>query len=71
MLWLGPVLQIAAGTADLYVGELEKVGRLSNSGAQQLATDLEYFCNVLSALGVALPPALATWQVRLRFLFLT
>eukprot|EP00884_Botryococcus_braunii_P002839 jgi/Botrbrau1/12556/Bobra.0169s0092.1 len=55
--------KVAAGAADMYVSELEKVDRLSASGAQQLAADLEYFCNVLSALGVALPPTLVTWQV--------
>ena len=28
-----------------------------------MAADLEYFCNVLSALGVAVPSRLGTWQV--------
>lgn len=28
----------------------------------QLAADLEYFCNVLTTLDVAVPPALAAWQ---------
>jgi hypothetical protein len=29
-------------------------------GSLQLRADLEYVCNVISALGVSLPPALAT-----------
>ena len=29
-------------------------------GSLQLATDLEYICNVVTALGVVLPPPLAT-----------
>lgn len=28
----------------------------------QLSADLEYFCNVLTTLGVSPPPALAAWQ---------
>ncbi len=57
------VMQVAAGAAHLYVQELASIKRLSESGAAQLAADLDYFCNVLTALGVALPPQLVTWQV--------
>ena len=56
--------QVAAGAADAYVRELTGIRALSASGAAQLAADLDYFCNVLGALGVALPLQLATWQVR-------
>ena len=37
---------------------------LTQHGSQQLLADLEYFGNVLAALGVALPPSLVTWEVR-------
>ena len=60
-LWL---LQVAAGAARVYVQELSSIKRLTEAGSAQLAADLDYFCNVLSALGVALPPQLVTWQVR-------
>lgn len=43
--------------------ELGSIKRLSEAGSTQLAADLDYFCNVLAALGVALPPQLVTWQV--------
>ncbi len=55
--------QVAAGAAELYVRELARIGSLSSAGSAQLAADLDYFCNVLAALGVALPPQLVTWQV--------
>lgn len=58
------VMQVAAGAAQLYVQELASIKRLSEGGSAQLAADLDYFCNVLAALGVALPPQLVTWQVR-------
>ncbi len=55
---------MAAGAAELYTGQLQEIPALSGPGAQQLAADLEYFCNVLAALSVALPADLVTWQVR-------
>ncbi|EIE19328.1 hypothetical protein COCSUDRAFT_67854 [Coccomyxa subellipsoidea C-169] len=55
--------RVAAGAAELYVRELAKIAALSESGAAQLAADLDYFCNVLAALGVAVPLQLVTWQV--------
>ena len=54
---------MAAGAADLYTDQLQQISSLSSQGSQQLAADLEYFCNVLSALGVAVPARLGTWQV--------
>ncbi len=54
---------MAAGAADLYAAQLQQITGLSSQGSQQLAADLEYFCNVLSALGVSVPPTLGTWQV--------
>lgn len=64
-------LQVAAGAAELLRNELGDIRALRPQGAQQLSADLEYFTNVLSALGVSPPPVLATWQVRLRSLSLS
>jgi hypothetical protein len=36
-----------------------EVARGRVQGSVQLSADLEYMCNVITALGVALPPALA------------
>ncbi len=55
--------QVAEGAAEMYVVQLGQLRSLSPAGSAQLAADLEYFCNVVSALGVSIPPALATWQV--------
>ena len=60
------LLQVAAGAARVYVQELSSIKRLSETGSAQLAADLDYFCNVLAALGVALPPQLVTWQVKIQ-----
>ncbi|KAK9846891.1 hypothetical protein WJX84_000821 [Apatococcus fuscideae] len=54
---------VAEGAAELYVVQLSQLQSLSAQGSAQLAADLEYFCNVVSALGVSIPPALATWQI--------
>ena len=56
-------VQVASGAAELYAEEVQQIGSLTPQGTQQLLADLEYFCNVLAALGVALPPTLTTWQV--------
>lgn len=56
-------LQVASGAAELYADEVQQIASLSHHGTQQLLADLEYFCNVLAALGVALPASLSTWQV--------
>lgn len=48
-MWIGAV---AVGTMELYVEKMLSLSRLSKCGAQQLATDAEYICNVLAALGV-------------------
>ena len=55
-------MQVAMGAAEVLFDQLQSIRQLRPQGAQQLAADLEYFCNVLSALGVAAPAALATWQ---------
>jgi len=55
--------KVATGAAELYSKQLLAIPKLSAKGAQQLSADLEYFCNVLSALSVPLPGPLATIQV--------
>ncbi|KAK9845796.1 hypothetical protein WJX81_002638 [Elliptochloris bilobata] len=55
--------RVAGGAAEALLKQLGALGRLSGPGAVQLAADLDYFCNVLAALGVALSPPLLTWQV--------
>ncbi len=57
-----PRLQVALETAAAYQSQLASLLGLSPQGAAQLAADLEYFSNVLSTLGVAVPPSLAAWQ---------
>lgn len=52
---------MAAGAAGLFVQHLQRIPLFSALGEQQLAADLEYFCNVLAALSVALPPELVSW----------
>ena len=59
---LTPV-QVATGAGEMYSDEVQQIQNLSHHGTQQLLADLEYFCNVLAALGVALPAGLSTWQV--------
>eukprot|EP00892_Ulva_mutabilis_P000146 jgi/Ulvmu1/10131/UM006_0085.1 len=50
--------------ASSIVEELQRrvlaLPKLGSKGSLQLATDLEYICNVVTALGVVLPPPLAT-----------
>ncbi|KAL4421182.1 hypothetical protein ABPG77_003365 [Micractinium sp. CCAP 211/92] len=54
--------KVALDTASVYQQQLASLPGLSAQGAAQLAADLEYFSNVLSTLGVAVPPSLAAWQ---------
>lgn len=55
---------MATGAAQLYADEMLQIPYLTQHGGQQLLADLEYFGNVLAALGVALPASLVTWEVR-------
>lgn len=57
--------RVALAGARLYQDQLMKVKALTPQGAGQLAADIEYFCNVLSTLGLSAPPALAAWQAAL------
>lgn len=53
--------RVAAATAQELTQRLRQLPRLTRGGAGQLAADLEYFCNVLSTLGMEAPDALAGW----------
>lgn len=57
-----PCPQVALDTAAHYQQQLAALPGLTAQGAAQLAADLEYFCNVLTTLGVAVPPSLAAWH---------
>ncbi|EFN55444.1 hypothetical protein CHLNCDRAFT_133750 [Chlorella variabilis] len=54
--------KVALDTAAHYQQQLAALPGLTAQGAAQLAADLEYFCNVLTTLGVAVPPSLAAWH---------
>ena len=60
---LSRCLKVTLGAAAVYQEQLQRLAGLSPQGSAQLAADLEYFANVLTTLGVAVPPALAAWQV--------
>ena len=48
------------GSAELYADEILALKRISSSGGRQLTCDLQYFSNVLSAMGLGLPDPLST-----------
>lgn len=53
--------KVAEGTAALYTEQLRGIQHVTDRGAQQLSVDIEYLTNVLSALSMQTPPALATF----------
>lgn len=56
-------MQVAEGATALYIDQIRGIQALSERGAQQLSADIEYLCNVLSALSMAAPLVLSTFQV--------
>ena len=50
------------GAANLYVDELLQIPSISSSGCAQLLADVEYFGNVLSAMGFLRPANLVSVQ---------
>eukprot|EP00038_Savillea_parva_P011484 m.197859 g.197859 ORF g.197859 m.197859 type:complete len:721 (+) comp20248_c0_seq1:124-2286(+) len=48
---------IGTQLANLYLDEVFKIGKLSSKGCAQLSADIEYLCNVMSALDIT-PPAM-------------
>lgn len=57
--------RVVTGVAMQYSEIVLKLPGLSSHGAVQLAADVDYFCNVMTALHVAAPPHLAAIQVLL------
>ncbi|RMZ53386.1 hypothetical protein APUTEX25_004874 [Auxenochlorella protothecoides] len=53
--------RVATASTQELTQRLRQLPRLTRGGAGQLAADLEYFCNVLSTLGMEAPDALAGW----------
>lgn len=60
------VVKVAHGASELYASHLLRIAALSERGAQQLAADVEYLCNVNAALSVTTPPKLAAMLVALQ-----
>mmetsp|Transcript_8936 Transcript_8936/g.19078 ORF Transcript_8936/g.19078 Transcript_8936/m.19078 type:complete len:778 (+) Transcript_8936:63-2396(+) len=58
--WLDKVV---SGAASLYSEQVMRIPELSVQGGVQLAADVEYFCNVMSALQVMPPASLLTMQL--------
>lgn len=56
------MFKVAEGATTLYIEQLRGIQSISDRGAQQLSADIEYLCNVLSALSKPTPPVLATFH---------
>ncbi|GBG80986.1 hypothetical protein CBR_g31542 [Chara braunii] len=62
LLDLSRIASVAEGATQLYLEQLRAIPALSDRGAVQLSADIEYLCNVLSALSMSIPPPLSTLQ---------
>ncbi|KAK4796133.1 hypothetical protein SAY86_028459 [Trapa natans] len=56
------MFKVAEGATALFVEQLRGIQYLTDRGAQQLAADIDYLTNVLSALSMPIPPVLSTFQ---------
>ncbi|XP_027163685.1 conserved oligomeric Golgi complex subunit 7 [Coffea eugenioides] len=56
------MFKVAEGASTLYMEQLRGIQYVTDRGAQQLAADIEYLSNVLSALSMPIPSVLATFQ---------
>ncbi|KAK1307345.1 hypothetical protein QJS10_CPA10g00877 [Acorus calamus] len=56
------MFKVAEGATALYTEQLRGIQYITDRGAQQLSTDIEYLSNVLSALSMPIPQILATFQ---------
>ncbi|XAR66132.1 hypothetical protein NMG60_11012233 [Bertholletia excelsa] len=56
------MFKVAEGATALYMEQLRGIQYITDRGAQQLAVDIEYLSNVLSALSMPIPLVLATFQ---------
>lgn len=56
------MFKVAEGATALYMEQLRGIHHITDRGAQQLSTDIEYLSNVLSALSMPIPPVMATFH---------
>lgn len=56
------MFKVAEGATALYMEQLRGIHYITDRGAQQLSTDIEYLSNVLSALSMPIPPVMATFH---------
>lgn len=56
-------VQVAEGAIAVYIEQIRGIQALSERGALQLSADIEYLCNVLTALSMSIPPVLHTFLV--------
>lgn len=56
------LMKVAEGATAMYIDQIRGIQALNERGAQQLSADIEYLCNVLSALSMSIPPVLSTFQ---------
>lgn len=54
--------QVAEGATALFMEQLRGIHYITDRGAQQLAADIEYLNNVLSALSMPIPLFLSTFH---------
>ncbi|CAN6215996.1 unnamed protein product [Urochloa humidicola] len=56
------IFKVAEGATALFMEQLRGIHYITDRGAQQLAADIEYLSNVLSALSMPIPPFLSTFH---------
>ncbi|GAB4858802.1 Golgi transport complex subunit 7 [Ancistrocladus abbreviatus] len=56
------MFKVAEGATAIYMDQLRGIQYVTDRGAQQLAVDVEYLSNVLSALSMPIPLVLSTFQ---------
>ncbi|KAK3131052.1 hypothetical protein QOZ80_6BG0501400 [Eleusine coracana subsp. coracana] len=56
------IFKVAEGATALFMEQLRGIQYITDRGAQQLAADIEYLNNVLSALSMPIPPFLSTFH---------
>ncbi|KAJ1260319.1 hypothetical protein BS78_10G223100 [Paspalum vaginatum] len=57
------IFKVAEGATALFMEQLRGIHFITDRGAQQLAADIEYLNNVLSALSMPIPPFLSTFHI--------
>ncbi|CAL5049214.1 unnamed protein product [Urochloa decumbens] len=56
------IFKVAEGATALFTEQLRGIHYITDRGSQQLAADIEYLSNVLSALSMPIPPFLSTFH---------